>query len=521
MLDDALLDQLRTVLAAVDLPLALVLRPSDHEKQAELLHLARGVASACPRVEVRVEGERTRAPELALHVRGAPTGVTFRGVPGGHELASLVLALLHASGKGRLPDARTQARVRALRGPAALRTYVSLECTNCPDVVQALNLIALLHPGVSHETIDGALFPDEVLRLRIQGVPATFLGDRLVRAGKATFLEVLEGLERALGTATPTEADPAAATLEVDVAVVGGGPAGVSAAIYAARKGLRTALVADRVGGQLKETVGIENMIGQTRTEGARLAADLHAHLRAHPVDVLEHRRVLGVENGPRKTLLLDGGERISADALVVATGARWRELGVPGEREHVGRGVAFCPHCDGPFYAGKRVAVVGGGNSGVEAAIDLAGIASHVTVVEWGDTLKADAVLVERLRALSNVAVVTGARTTRIVGDGTKVSALAYEERASGAARELAVDGVFVQIGLVPNSAFLEGVVERTKSGEIVVDAKNRTSAPGIYAAGDVTTVPFKQIVIAMGEGAKAALAVFEDRMLRGARAA
>lgn len=515
MLDATLLAQLRTVFATLDVPLELVLRPSEHPRQAELLELARAVASTSPSIALRVEGEPSAGLELAVHVNGAPTGVTFRGVPGGHELSSLVLALLNAAGRGKLPDARTTARVRAIRGPAQLRTYVSLSCTNCPDVVQALNLIAILNPGLSHQMVDGALFQDEVERLGIQGVPAVFLGERLLHSGKSAFVDLVELLERELGVAPSAAAEPAAA-LDYDVVVVGGGPAGTSAAIYSARKGLRTAIVADRIGGQLKETLGIENMVGQKYTEGARLAADLESHMRAYPIDVLEHRRVLEVEGGPRKQLRLEGGERVRADALIVATGAKWRELGVPGEREYIGRGVAFCPHCDGPFYAGKRVAVVGGGNSGVEASLDLSGIVAHVTLFEYADALKADAVLVDKLRARANVEVITGARTTAVVGDGTKVTALDYEDRATGESKRLALDGVFVQIGLVPNSAFVKDLVELNRHGEIVVDEKGRTSAPGIYAAGDVTTVPFKQIVIAMGEGAKVALSAFEDRSLR-----
>lgn len=520
MLDSALLDQLKDLFSNLPCTLGLVVRPSDHERQRELLELAREIASSSNAIDVKVEGERTSGVLLSLHEDGAPTGVHFRGVPGGHEFTSLVLAMLNAAGKGKLPDARTAARVRALAPSAKLRTYVSLDCTNCPDVVQALNVIAILHPDLEHEMVDGALFPEEVARLGIRGVPAVFVGDELVHSGKATFLELLGVLEKKLGTvatATDPEASP---PRDYDVVVVGGGPAGASAAIYSARKGLRTALVADRVGGQLKETLGIENMIGTAYTEGKKLAADLESHVRAYSVELLEHRRVLSVSRGgkgEKSALVLEGGERLRATSVIVATGAKWRELEVPGEREYIGRGVAFCPHCDGPFYRGKRVAVIGGGNSGVEAALDLSGIVAHVTVFEFASELRADKVLVDKLRARPNVAVVTSARTTAVRGDGAKVTALEYEDRATGAARTVDLDGVFVQIGLVPNSGFLADVVERNARGEIVVDEKGRTSAPGIYAAGDVTTVPFKQIVIAMGEGAKVALTAFEDATLRG----
>lgn len=516
MLDPALLDQLKDLFSTLPCTLTLALQPSDHERQAELLELAREIASTSASVDVKVEGERTSAVRLSLLRDGAPTGVSFRGVPGGHEFTSLVLAMLNASGKGKLPDAHTTARIRALAGGAKLRTYVSLACTNCPDVVQALGMIAVLHPDLEHEMVDGALFPEEIERLGVLGVPAVFLGDELIHSGKATFLELLEALEEKLGAGdapTPTEPAP---PRDYDVVVIGGGPAGISAAVYSARKGLRTALVADRIGGQLKETLGIENMIGSTYTEGKKLAADLEAHVRAYAVDLLEHRRVLTLARGERKELVLEGGERLRAGSVVVATGAKWRELEVPGEREYIGRGVAFCPHCDGPFYKGKRVAVIGGGNSGVEAAIDLSGIVGDLTLVEYASELRADKVLVDKLRARPNVSVITGARTTAVRGDGAKVTSLAYEDRATGDAKSLELDGVFVQIGLVPNSAFLADVVERNARGEVVIDEKGRTTEPGIYAAGDVTTAPFKQIVIAMGEGAKAALTAFEDATLR-----
>jgi alkyl hydroperoxide reductase subunit F len=512
MLDASLLTQLRDVFVRLEGNLALVVRPGTHEKQAELVELAREVASTSSKLSFREEGTPSDGLELRILRGDAPTGVVFRGVPGGHELTSLVLALLNADGKGKLPDARLTERIRALRGPATVRTFVSLECTNCPDVVQALNVVALTHDAIEHHMIDGALAQDEITRLGIQGVPAVFIGDELVHSGKGTLLDLVDALERKLGAA------PRATKSEVkdyDVVVIGGGPAGASAAIYAARKGLRTALVAERLGGQLKETLGIENMIGQKYTEGARLAADLEVHLRTYAVDVLEHRRVRGITPGAKKTIALEGGETLRADALVVATGAKWRELGVPGEREYLGRGVAFCPHCDGPFYAGKRVAVIGGGNSGVEAALDLSGIVAHVTLVEYGDALRADAVLVAKLRAKANVDVITSAKTTAIQGDGAKVNALVYEDRTNGETKTLALDGVFVQIGLVPNSAFVADLVKRNDRGEIVVDGNGRTSAPGIWAAGDVTTTPYKQIVIAMGEGARVALAAFEERML------
>jgi alkyl hydroperoxide reductase subunit F len=412
-------------------------------------------------------------PHVALSRGGAATGVVFRGVPGGHEFTSLVLAILNADGKGRLPDAGIQARIRALRGPVRLRTFVSLECTNCPDVVQALNLMALLHGDFQHEMWDGALAQDEVGRLGIQGVPAVFVGDQLLHVGKADLAGLLDLLEERLGRTVP---DAPAAVHSVDLAVVGGGPAGAAAAIYAVRKGLKVALVAGRIGGQVQDTLGIENLISVPYTEGPKLAADLRSHLVAAGVQVLDNRMVERVEDGEDKGVLLKGGERVVARQLIVATGAKWRELGVPGEKEHIGRGVAFCPHCDGPFYKGKRVAVVGGGNSGVEAAIDLAGICTHVTLLEFGDALRADAVLQRKLKALPNATVIVNARTTEVVGDGARVTALRYEDRPSKEQRSVELDGVFVQIGLAPNSGFIRDLVEVNKAGEIVVDGRGRT---------------------------------------------
>lgn len=513
MLDEAIATQLREVFSSLESKFTLVVAQSDHEKQAELLELAREFAATSPKLDVVEAGVAPAGVSMALHKNGEATGVVFRGVPGGHEFTSLVLAVLNADGKGKLPDPGVQARVRALKGPAALRTYVSLSCTNCPDVVQALNLVALLHPEISHEMVDGDLCPEEVERLGIQGVPAVFLGDEMIHSGKSNFAELVEVLERKLGRGETAASEPSVRSY--DVVVLGGGPAGASAAIYSARKGLSTAIVAQRFGGQLQETLGIENLIGTPYTEGPRLSADLEKHVRSYPIDLLEHRRVERVVNqGAEKELLVQGGERILAKSLIVATGAKWRELGVPGEKEHMGRGVHFCPHCDGPFYKGRPVVVIGGGNSGVEAAIDLAGICSHVTLIEFADSLKADAVLVDNLKSRENVTVITSARTTEVLGEGGKVKGLRYEDRQTKETHEVVAEGIFVQIGLSPNSAVVSDLVELNRMGEIVVDERGRTSVPGIYAAGDVTTVPFKQIVVAMGQGATAALTAFEDRL-------
>ncbi|MBI5537139.1 MAG: alkyl hydroperoxide reductase subunit F [Deltaproteobacteria bacterium] len=520
MLDNELIEQLRGLFKELQDDYVLAISPSHHARQGELRDMLDSLASASPRLRVVETGPESSEVHFALLKNGVPTGVNFRGVPGGHEFSSVVLAILNADGRGKLPDESVLSRVKRLRGPIALRTYVSLSCTNCPDVVQALNLMAIMHGDFRHEMIDGALVAEEVQRLGIQAVPTVYAGDEVLHVGRASLAELLDALEerfgssQARGAGEETKLDEPRA---YDVVVLGGGPAGASAAIYSARKGLKTALITERMGGQVQETLGIENLISVTYTEGARLAADLERHVRGYPVEVLEHRRVESVEDGTQKRLHLKGGELVLADRLIVATGARWRELGIPGEKEFLGRGVAFCPHCDGPFYKGRPVAVVGGGNSGVEAAIDLAGICSHVTLLEFLDKLKADDVLVKKLSSLPNVTVITNARTTEIVGDANGVQSIRYRDRETDEAREVALAGVFVQIGLVPNSAVIKDVVETNRMGEILVDAHGRTSAKGVYAAGDVTNVPFKQIVIAIGEGAKAALTAFEDRMRAG----
>ncbi|MCC7441401.1 MAG: alkyl hydroperoxide reductase subunit F [Bdellovibrionales bacterium] len=521
MIDSAMKEQLKSVFSMLTGNVILRVHPSEHADQADLESWADTLAQASSRIRVeRIGGPILPAPKLEIGGEDGRFAVAFRGLPGGHEFSSLVLAILQADGKGKRPDAGIIDRIRGLKGPIKVRTYVSLTCENCPEVVQALNLMAILHPSFAHETVDGSVAQDEVNALGIQGVPAVFHEGKLVHSGKTQLIDLLSKLEETFGKSGAGQRDQDLGAF--DVVVVGGGPAGASSAIYSARKGLRTAIIAERMGGQLQETKGIENMISVAYTEGARLAAQLAEHLASYPVTVLEHRRVNRIEPDPSGTrrVHLESGERIDAGAVIVATGARWRQLGIPGEKEHIGQGVAFCAHCDGPFYKGKRVAVVGGGNSGVEAAIDLAGIVEHVTLLEFGERLKADDVLVEKLRALPNARVITQAKSTRVVGDGKKVSALEYENRATGDTETLTVDGVFVQIGLLPNTHFLKEQVALTPTGEIVVDARGRTSVPGIYAAGDVTTVPFKQIIVAMGEGAKVALAAFEDRMHRPASA-
>jgi len=511
MLDRALKDQLQSIFANLQYHYEFdVVVSAEHESRAELLELLEEVASCSDKLSCRVsEGVGLI---FSLYREGIDTGIQFRGVPNGHEFTSLLLAILNADGKGKnFPDEAVCNRVKGLRGPIHLTTYVSLTCTNCPDVVQALNAMVTLNPNIRHEMVDGAINQAEVEALKIQGVPSVFADGQLLHVGRGEFGELLAKLEKHYGVGMPSvELEEK----QYDVIVLGGGPAGSAAAIYSARKGLRVAVIAERIGGQVKETVGIENLISVPETTGSQLADALRTHMQCYSIDLLEHRRVekFEVENGVKR-LITATGERFSAPAVIGATGTSWRRLNVPGETEYIGRGVAFCPHCDGPFYKGKRVAVVGGGNSGVEAAIDLAAICAHVTVFEFMEELKADQVLQEKLRSLPNVEIFVSSQTTEVVGDNGKVKAIRVKDRKMKMERLVELDGVFVQIGLVPNSDVVKEWVEVNRMGEIVVDAACRTNIPGIYAAGDVSTIPYKQIIIAMGEGAKAALAAFEDR--------
>lgn len=515
MLDRDILEQVRTLLAG--LKSRYVLRATvtpGHQKEGELEGFLGDFCSCSPMLGLQTEHAEGGRLEFAIVKDGHDTGITFRGIPGGHEFTSLLLALLNADGAGKnLPDGALAARIRALKGPVRLRTYVSLSCTNCPDVVQALNVVALLGAGVSHEIVDGALWQSEVAELGIQGVPSVFADGELLHVGRGDLGTLLGELEARYGSVASGEPEPV--ERRYDVVVVGGGPAGVSAAIYSARKGLSVAVVAGRIGGQVNDTVGIENLVSVTKTTGASLAAALQEHLGAYPIDVFTNRSIDGVDfSRPLKRVEAKGGEAFVAPAVVIATGASWRRLGIEGEAEYVGRGVAFCPHCDGPFYKGRHVAVIGGGNSGIEAAIDLAGICSRVTVLEFAAELRADTVLQDKARSLGNVEILTSRQTVRVVGDGRKVTAIDVRDLGSGEVTTLPLDGVFVQIGLVPASGPFAGHVELNGRGEIVTDGAGRTSVPGVYAAGDVADVPFKQIVIAMGDGATAALSAFDDRV-------
>ena len=512
MLDSALKEQLISIFSGLDNEFMFdIIVDPQHDSRGELLELLGDVAESSSKISYRLtDGEGLK---FSLLKNGGKTGISFRAVPNGHEFTSLLLAILNSDGKGKnFPDEGVCNRVRALKGPVNLKTYVSLTCTNCPDVVQALNAMTTLNSGIVHETVDGAINQEEVEALHIQGVPSVFADGELMHVGRSDFGELLTKLEAKYGS------DNVALEHEekkYDVIVLGGGPAGSAAAIYSARKGLRVALIAERIGGQVKETVGIENLISVPETTGSKLAEDLRTHIGSYPVDVFEHRKIDNVDvSGKNKLLIAESGEKFSAPALIVATGASWRKLNVPGESEYIGRGVAFCPHCDGPFYKGKHVAVIGGGNSGIEAAIDLAGICSKVTVFEFLSELKADKVLQEKARQLPNVEIYVNSQTVEVIADGDKVTGINVKDRETGKTRIVELDGVFVQIGLAANSTVFKGKLDMTPSGEIVVDAFCRTNVTGVYAAGDVSTVPYKQIVIAMGEGAKAALSAFDDRV-------
>lgn len=516
MLDKGILDQVKSLLGGLKSEIGIkAVCGAAHTKAEEFSDFLKDFCSCSDKLKLELTVEDSLRLEFTLYKDGADTGIVFRGIPGGHEFSSLLLAVLNADGQGKnMPDDIVARRIRAIGGDIKLRTYVSLTCTNCPDVVQALNVVALLNPLVSHEVIDGALWQDEVERLGIQGVPSVYAGDELIHVGRGDLSALLSKLEEKFGTAQTADSfEPVERSY--DVVVVGGGPAGASAAIYSARKGLRVAVVGERVGGQVKDTVGIENLISVPHTTGDKLASDLMSHLGHYAIDVFENRTVVKAElGGKQKYIHAAGGESFVSPAVIIATGASWRRLGVEGEADYIGRGVAFCPHCDGPFYKGRHVAVIGGGNSGIEAAIDLAGICSKVTVLEFADELRADNVLQDKARSLDNVEIFTSMQTMRVIGDGKKVTAIEVKDRKTEEVKTVELDGIFVQIGLAANSKSFEGQLELTPRKEIKTDAYCRTSIAGVYAAGDVTDVPYKQIIIAMGEGAKAALSAFDDRV-------
>ncbi|MBB3043050.1 alkyl hydroperoxide reductase subunit F [Nocardioides soli] len=525
MLGPDLRAQLAVHLQHLRTPVELVADLDDGAASHRTWELLSEIAEVSPLVSaVRgVPDPDARIPSFLVTRPGEDVGVRFAGLPLGHELASLVLALLHVGGHPPQEDADLLARARALEGPLHFETYFSLTCQNCPDVVQALNTLSALHPQVSHTAIEGGAFAAEIEERGVLSVPAVFLDGEPFGQGRMGLAEIVARLDPASGE---QEAAELATRAAYDVLVVGGGPAGVTAAMYAARKGIRTALLAERMGGQVLDTAGIENFPSVVRTEGTHLGAALESHVREHDVDVVVAHRATSVrppeQPGAPIAVELSNGATLASRTVVIATGARWRRLGVPGEEEYLNRGVTFCPHCDGPLFRGKRVAVVGGGNSGVEAAIDLAGLAAHVTLLEYDRALRADAVLQRTLRGLSTVDVVTSAETEEVLGDGHRVTGLRYASRDDGSIHDVPVDGVFVQIGLLPATDWLSGVVGLNERGEVVVDDRGRTDVAGVFAAGDCTAAPYKQIVTSAGDGATAALSAF-DHLIRspeGARA-
>ncbi|MFW2132445.1 alkyl hydroperoxide reductase subunit F [Ectothiorhodospira haloalkaliphila] len=517
MLDANLKTQLKAYLEKVSQPLEIVATLNDGDKSRELKGLLEDVTSLTDKITLRTDGQDGRAPSFAINRPGEDTGIVFAGIPMGHEFTSLVLALLQVGGHPPKASEEVVGQIRALEGELHFETYYSLSCQNCPDVVQSLNVMALLNPNIRHVAIDGALFQDEVEAREIMSVPSVYLNGQPFDQGRMTLEQILAKVDT---NASARDAEKLNAMSAFDVLVVGGGPAGASSAIYAARKGIRTGVAAERFGGQVLDTMSIENFISVPHTEGPKLAAALEEHVKEYDVDIMNLQRAVKLvpaksENGLHE-VEFESGARLKSKTVVLATGARWREMNVPGEQEYRNKGVAYCPHCDGPLYKGKRVAVIGGGNSGVEAAIDLAGVVAHVTLVEFMTELRADAVLQKKLRSLPNVDIITHAQTTEVNGDGNKVNGLTYKDRDTDETKRIDLEGIFVQIGLVPNAEWLrESGLELSGRGEIVTDAHGMTSISGVFAAGDVTTVPYKQIVIAVGEGARAALGAF-DHLIR-----
>ena len=512
MLDTNIKAQLKGYLEKLQRPIELVATLDDSAKALEMRGLLADIAELSPKVSLREDGTAALRPSFAIGQPGEAARITFAGIPMGHEFTSLVLALLQTGGHPPKVDAAVIEAIKALPGTFNFETYISLSCHNCPDVVQALNLMAVLNPGITSTMIDGGMFQGEVERRKIMAVPTVFVNDAEFGAGRMTIEEIIAKLDTG---AAARDAEKINAKEAYDVLIVGGGPAGAAAAIYAARKGIRTGLLAERFGGQVMDTLAIENFISVKATDGPKLVMGLEEHVKDYDVDVMSLQRATQLTPGELIEIKLENGASVKSKSVILATGARWREMNVPGEQEYRGKGVAYCPHCDGPLFKGKRVAVIGGGNSGVEAAIDLAGIVGHVTLLEFDGQLRADAVLQKKLRSLPNVTVIVKALSTEVTGNGEKVNGLIYKDRNTDEVKRIDLEGIFVQIGLLPNTDWLKGTVNLSSRGEIEIDAKGQTSVPGVFAAGDCTTVPYKQIIIAMGAGATASLSAF-DHLIR-----
>jgi len=519
MLDDTLKAQLGAFLERVTQPFEIVASLNDSETSRETLELLQTIVGLrSDKITLKTDGQDARRPSFTLRRDGTETQLRFAGLPLGHEFTSLVLALLWTGGHPPKVEQDVIDQIKGLDGDFDFEVYMSLTCHNCPDVVQAFSLMAILNPKVRTTVIEGGAFQDEVNAREIMAVPMVYLNGQVFGSGRMTVEEIVGKLDTG---AAVKDAAKISAKAPYDVLIIGGGPAGAAAAVYAARKGIRTGLAAERFGGQVNDTLAIENYISVLETDGPKFAMGLEAHARTYDVDIMNLQRaeqiIPAAQPGGLIEVKLANGGSLKGKTVILSTGARWRNVNVPGEQEYKNKGVAYCPHCDGPLFKGKRTAVIGGGNSGIEAAIDLAGIVAHVTVIEFADQLKADAVLVRKLNSLPNVTVHTNAQTTEITGAEGKVNGLRYKDRATGEEHLVPLEGVFVQIGLVPNTEWLKGTLELSRHGEIVVDARGATSVPGVFAAGDATTVPFKQIVIAAGDGAKAALAAF-DHLIRAA---
>lgn len=511
MLDANIAAQLKTYMQNVSRPIELVAALDDSAKSSEMRELLQEIAGMSTQVTfIEDPNSDNRKPSFQIKQVNGEEKIRFAGIPMGHEFTSLVLALLHVGGHPTKLDDDAIEQIKGLSGEYHFETYISLSCQNCPEVVQALNLMAVLNPNVSHTMIDGALYQSEVDERQIMAVPTVYLNGEVFGSGRMNLTEIVAKLDSG---AAARDAEKLNAKSAFDVLIVGGGPAGSAASIYAARKGFNTGIVAERFGGQVMDTMAIENFISVKETEGPKLVGALEEHVKEYDVDIMNVQRAKSLQKQANNLIdvELENGAVLSSKTVILATGARWRELGVPGEQEYRGKGVAYCPHCDGPLFKGKPVAVVGGGNSGVEAAIDLAGIVSHVSVLQFDDALTADAVLVEKLHSLENVTVITGAQTTEITGTDGTVNGLDYIDRSTGNIQHIDLDAVFIQIGLVPNSDWLKETIELSQYGEIEVDRHGMTSLPGVFAAGDVTTIPYKQIIMAMGDGAKAALGAFD----------
>lgn len=512
VLSNDILNALKGYTANMQKSVTLVLQTGEHSKRNELLEFLTSVASVSNKISIEqrdTNGDLRSPISFFLEVEEKSTGINFSGIPSGHEFNSLILSILQSTGTPLKLDKTIQTLIGNLKEPLHFEVFISLSCHNCPEVVQGLNQFALLNDNIKSEMIDGGLFQDIIQERDIQGVPSVYLNGELFANGKVDTATLVSKLTERFPEAANTDAVEALPLQ--DVVVIGGGPAGVASAIYSARKGLNVTIIADRFGGQVKDTMGIENLISVSKTTGPELTGAMLKHLNDYEVTLKEHMSVTSVEKGDIKKVLLTSGEVIETKTIIVATGARWKELGVPGEKENIGNGVAYCPHCDGPFFKGKDVAVIGGGNSGIEAALDLAGIVKSVTVFEFLPELKADQILVDQAALRDNITIHKNVMTKQILAQAGKVSAIEYQDRDSGEVTQLELNGVFIQIGLLPNSAFLKGVVELSQYGEVIINEQCKTSEPGIFAAGDVTTVPYKQIVISMGEGAKASLSAFE----------